>query len=324
MEPIRISSAVDAAALAVSLAGHLPTSELVAAPLDEKAFGTVLLAQLPEVVSEADRQEWVEVARERVGDIESLLVVVFGSPAHAELVVRALCEAAPDRAFHVFAYFRGQARRFHPLPGEWESGDLASHPVVTLALTEGKVRLQTRGEIRAGFAPAQLGEERARAVTEAATAEVTRLGREDAFRAAEELSRDVIARYLEEYEARGVCVSDEHAARLVAAAWHTPVRDVLLSGITVEHGRALGEMWRQVGAVTMRYPAAAPLILAGASFWVGRDAVAAREAISAGLEAFPDHRFGQVMEQMLDAGLNPSMWDQLCAAVRVVEGVADR
>ncbi|RYE40948.1 MAG: DUF4192 family protein [Hyphomicrobiales bacterium] len=167
MEPIRISSAVDAAALAVSLAGHLPTSEVVVAPLDERAFGTVLLAQLPEVVSEADREEWVEVARERVGDIESLLVVVFGSPAHAELVVQALREAAPDRAFHVFAYFQGQARRFHPLPGEWESGNLASHPVVTLALTEGKVRLQTRGEIRAGFAPAQLGEERAQAVTEA-------------------------------------------------------------------------------------------------------------------------------------------------------------
>jgi len=37
----------------------------------------------------------------------------------------------------------------------------------------------------------------------------------------------------------------------VAAAWHTPVRDALLSGITVEHGRALGEMWRQVAAVTM-------------------------------------------------------------------------
>ncbi|ABH00195.1 MULTISPECIES: DUF4192 family protein, partial [Rhodococcus] len=194
---------------------------------------------------------------------------------------------------------------------------------MTLALTEGKVRLQTRGEIRAGFAPAQLGEEQAQAVTEAGTAEVTRLGREDAFRA-EELSLDVIARYLEEYETRGVCVSDEHAARLVAAAWHTPVRDALLSGITVEHGRALGEMWRQVAAVTMRYPAAAPLILAGASFWVGRDAVAAREAISAGLEAFPDHPFGQVMEQMLDAGLNPSMWDQLCAAVRVAKGAADQ
>ncbi|WP_167541013.1 hypothetical protein [Rhodococcus jostii] len=100
MEPIRISSAVDAAALAVSLAGHLPTSEVVVAPLDEKAFGTVLLAQLPEVVSEADREEWVEVARERVGDIEALLVVVFGSPAHAELVVQALREAAPDRTFH--------------------------------------------------------------------------------------------------------------------------------------------------------------------------------------------------------------------------------
>ncbi|WP_246860085.1 DUF4192 family protein [Rhodococcus opacus] len=294
------------------------------APLDERAFGTVLLAQLPEVVSEADREEWVEVARERVGDIESLLVVVFGSPAHAELVVQALREAAPDRAFHIFAYFQGQARRFHPLPGEWESGDLASHPVVTLALTEGKVRLQTRGEIRAGLHRLSSARSEHRRSPRPATAEVTRLGREDAFRAAEELSRDVIARYLEEYETRGVCVSDEHAARLVAAAWHTPVRDALLSGITVEHGRALGEMWRQVAAVTMRYPAAAPLILAGASFWVGRDAVAAREAISAGLEAFPDHPFGQVMEQMLDAGLNPSMWDQLCAAVRVAKGVADQ
>ncbi|TQC42087.1 DUF4192 family protein [Rhodococcus sp. WS4] len=93
------------------------------------------------------------------------------------------------------------------------------------------------------------------------------------------------------------------------------------------HCRAWPGAGRDVAAgcgVTMRYPAAAPLILAGASFWVGRDAVAAREAISAGLGAFPDHPFGQVMEQMLDAGLNPSMWDQLCAAVRVAKGVADQ
>ncbi|BAH55501.1 hypothetical protein ROP_pROB01-00020 (plasmid) [Rhodococcus opacus B4] len=79
---------------------------------------------------------------------------------------------------------------------------------------------------------------------------------------AEELSRDGIARVSRGVRNSGVCVSDEHAARLLAAPWHT-VRDALLAGITVEHGRALGEMWRQVAAVTMRFPAAAPLILTG-------------------------------------------------------------
>ncbi|MDV6246236.1 DUF4192 family protein [Rhodococcus opacus] len=319
MKHVEISSSSDAVALAVALSGHLPSNELVVIPQGLLGSGVPITPLDP-------RPSLREVGRLLAGikgiehhlEGRQLMAVAFGSIESAAMVGAVMERLRPDEVTPVFAYTDGLARRWEGeglfWPASGEPVDLAAHPFVVEALATGHLQLRTRGEIRASFAPAQLGAQRAAYAREALHAEQSTIVTMAPHKAAQRAYEQALSGYLDEGADRGITVSDEHAAMLAAAALDLQVRDLLLIHFTTENAPALAEVWRQVAAVLDGPNSGAAAILAAACHWASRHAVAAREALNAGLESAPEHSLGRLLERALDAGIHPSMWEHLRTA----------
>lgn len=319
MKKVSISSPADAVATAVALAGHLPAQELTLIPLGAGAPMAVVLLPLEE--PSAGEAAQLLAALESVAVFEGsqeFVAVVFGPAGAADMVGEVMARFRPDRVTPVFSYCEGLARQWEEsgvqFPGEGEPVDLASHPLVAEAVAVGHLRLQTRAEIRASFAPAQFGLERARRVAAGVGREQLIIGAQGAQVAARRVYEQALAPYLGDGAEHGISVCDEHAALLAASALDLEVRDLLFVHYTSGNARAVAEVWRQVGAVLEPQDAGPAVILSAVCAWVDRHAATAREALTVGLELTPDHSFGRLFERALNLGINPAMWEQLRTA----------
>lgn len=317
----RISTPSDAVAVAVTLVRYLPEHEMVVFAPHAINAGVMVAhmgAELP-----ADGLPLVLPYGHPVREVRGpRLVVVFGSDAHAEAATRIVRGEFSDDEVMVVQFHLGCARRYFVDGGEpdaiGEQVDLSTHPYVVGEVVEGRVRLASRAQIRAGFAPEQFG-----AVTAAQVVDLMRAAR-SAFRtvsalsAAETVHREALAGFLEMGE-RGIEVSNTQAAMLAAAASDVRVRDVLFVHFTEANAAVLGEVWRQVGSMLPAEEAGAVFVLASLSYWIAREAVPAREAMNVARELDPDHSLGRLLERAYNAGAHPALWEQIRPAAYEME-----
>ncbi|WP_377454665.1 hypothetical protein [Rhodococcoides fascians] len=216
----RISTPSDAVAVAVTLVRYLPEHEMVVFAPHAISAGVMIAhmgAELP-----AEGLPLVLPYGHPVREVRGpRLVVVFGSDAHAEAATRIVRGEFSDDEVMVIQFHQGCARPL--LRRRWRTGmpigaqvDPSTHPYVVGEVLEGRVRLASRAQIRAGFAPEQFG-----AVTAAQVVDLMRAAR-SAFRAvsalsaAETVHREAIACFLEMGE-RGIEVSNTQAAMLAVS-----------------------------------------------------------------------------------------------------------
>lgn len=311
----RISGPSDAVALAVSMGGHLPESEVSVMMLNPSASRPgVAMAR----IGDPSAQE-AQLFREGLEsmpflDAGEFMVVVFGTHAQADMVGQAVRQIRPQAL--VFSFTDGLARRWHEagvsLPVDGEPLDLTTHPFVADAVVHNRLRLQTRAEIRASFAPAQYDPERTAEAGAVIARERLIQSATDPAAAAARVHADAIAPYLD--APAGITVTAEHAGMLACAFDDLAVRDLLFAEFTTERVADLSELFRQVGAHLEGKQAAPAIILAAVCAWVDRQAATAREALTLGLELDPGHNFGRLIERALDHGMNPTMWEQLRTA----------
>ncbi|MCZ4278527.1 DUF4192 family protein [Rhodococcoides yunnanense] len=319
----RISTPADAVAAAVLLVRYVPENEMVVFTPNAPVMAVMVcpmgedapIGGVPLLVPNGHPVR--ELAGPRV-------VVVFGSDTHADAATMAVLHEFSDDDVAVFQFHEGRARCYlmnGVLAGPemvGEAVDLTAHPYVVAALLEGQVRLASRAQIRAGFSAEQFGTERAASVVDMMRAARGAFPAVGPISAAETIHREVLAGYLDS-DNRGIEISDYHAAMLAAAASDVRVRDVLFAHFTEANAAVLGELWRQVGAVLPTSEAGPAFVLASLSYWIGREAVPAREAMNVARELAPDHSLGQLLERAYNAGINPALWEQIRPAARDAE-----
>lgn len=318
----RISTPADAVAVAVAFVRYLPEHEMVVFAPHAPSAGVMIChmgAELP-----AEGLPLVLPCGHPVRDVRGpRLVVVFGSDAHAEVAARIVGREFPDDEVMVVQFHQGCARRYSVDGVEpytvGEQVDLAAHPYVVGEVVDGRVRLASRDQIRAGFAPEQFGAESAGRVAEMMCAARAAFPAVSALSAAETVHREALAGYLEQSGERGIEISDYHAAMLAAAASDVRVRDVLFIHFTETNAAALGELWRQVGSMLPARDAGPAFVLASLSYWIAREAVPAREAMNIARKLDPEHSLGQLLERAYDAGAHPALWEQIRPAAYEME-----
>jgi hypothetical protein len=318
----RISTPADAVAVAVVLVRYLPEHEMVVFAPHAPSAGVMVCqmgAELP-----AEGLPLVLPYGHPVRDVRGpRLVVVFGSDAHAEMGADIVRREFPHDEVMVVQFYQGCARRYFvdgSVPDAMgEEVDLSAHPYVVGEVFDGRVRLASRAQIRAGFAPAQFGAESAGLVAEMMHAARAAFPAVSALSAAETVHREALAGYLEQSGERGIEVSNYHAAMLAAAAADVRVRDVLFIHFTETNAAALGELWRQVGSMLPASDSGPAFVLASLSYWIAREAVPAREAMNVARELDPEHSLGRLLEAAYDAGAHPALWEQIRPAAYEME-----
>jgi hypothetical protein len=318
MDPIRIKSAADAVAVAVLLARHLPTSELVILPNGQGApMGAVPLPGEPDA---ADVDVLAATLRDFPGIEEPLTraFVVFGTESQAVVVAEAIMRVIdPSALSPVFAYFQGQAVQWDGFSAAiGEPVDLATHPHVARGLIDGTVSLLTRRELFAVCRPAQFGSARSEAVADKVAQLLREWSADEPTAVAKAVHAEAIEPQLSAGD-HGIYVSEGQAALLVAAvSGDLRIRDALMGQFTEENARAIAEVWRQAGASVPADLSGNAMVLSALARWIVGDAVPAREALNAALESTPNHSFGRLLERVLDAGVNPRMvWPQIRAGL---------
>lgn len=323
----RISTPADAVAVAVMLVRCVPENEIVV--FTPNSPGAVMVCPLGEDAPIGGAPLLVPSGHPVRDLAGSRVVVVFGSDTHADAASMAVVHEFSGDDVTVFQFHEGRARCYlmdGVLAGPdavGEAVDLAAHPYVVGALLEGRVRLASRAQIRAGFVAEQFGTERAGSVVDMMRAARGAFPAVGPISAAETIHREVLAGYLDSGN-RGIEVSDYHAAMLAAAASDVRVRDVLFVHFTEANAAVLGELWRQVGAVLPASEAGPAFVLASLSYWIGREAVPAREAMNVARELAPDYSLGQLLERAYNAGINPALWEQIRPAALDAESERSR
>lgn len=312
---LRAKSPTDLLALVPRLLGFHPEDSIVVvtlgggSPVHARQDLPDDLDDVPSLVADLA----AVVARARV---ERAVVVAYTDDAVlAEAVVRPLVAAFDGAGVEVPVCLRADGERWFCLgdgagrcprscPPEGSPYDLATHPLTTEAVVDGRVVHANREALRdslVGDDPDEV--DRVAAVLDEAGLRLLAGGRPHLVAEGRWVQHRV-ARFLRD----GARLDSHDVARLVVAVAATEVRDVAWALIGHDDAWRHVDLWRDVVRRSPRDTLAAPAALLAFAAWLAGDGALAWCAVERSQEAEPGYTLAGLVTQALAGAVPPDTW----------------